>query len=230
MIQFGAMLKALNTFKYIPGSDAYFLVIQAQTLMAKGTLKVPDGGVLAYPIAFISLFGPTIEDATRMILIANICFLQYSILFVLFYFLRGWKAVLAAAVTLSSVALLYNGIEFPKLTMAMSLMPWCFLIAHSGRTNLAIILALAACLLHFAMIAPLVVLFAFLIPEHVQAINFSKLLNIKYFRQIALACLIFIAISGATPEEMSIFFWGTSDVGKNKGNKRKNHRGQALAN
>ena len=38
------------------------------------------------------------------------------------------------------------------------------------------------------------------------------------------------ALKGATPEEMSIFFGGTSDVGKNKGNKRKNHHGQALAN
>lgn len=121
-----AFYGSLSSSVFIPGTDGYFLLSQAQELLESGRLRVYDGGLLAFPLAALLKFGMSGESAAKWVLAFNFAALQTS--FAVFFY-RNLRTRLFCFLVLgmSLTALpLYHAIEFPKMTMATVLFPLWF--------------------------------------------------------------------------------------------------------
>lgn len=156
----------LARFAYLPGTDAYFYALQAQTLLETGRLKVPDRSVVHYLVAALAWAGMPIKQALHLVL---------SLIFALFA-LTFWRLVAGlrravwpvAALGMLAVApfMLYHTIEFPRLSIGLAWLPLWFRAVGEPRgwaRPTFWLLLVGAALLHplltvLAVIVPVVVL------------------------------------------------------------------------
>lgn len=123
----------LGRFSHLPGTDAYYYALQAQSLLETGHLKVPDNGVLYYAMAAIAYLGVPVETAFRIALTA-----VFSLAMLLLWLhasrLRDEIRLLAAAVIIAAAPVIaFHTIEFPRLTLGLALVPLWFRVAAGAR-------------------------------------------------------------------------------------------------
>jgi hypothetical protein len=157
LFQLGCFVFYLGHFRYLPGTDAYYYALQAQSLADSGHPKVADGDAVPYLIAAISRLGLSIEASFRLALIA--IYATYNVGLLLFLIRYGQKnhAIATLLWLVSSPAIAFHTVEFPKLTLALALVPiWFCLLASHARTRILWLSLLAGtcCLLHPAVIVP----------------------------------------------------------------------------
>lgn len=102
------------------GTDAYYLVVQAQSVLSTGSLKIPDGDPIPFFMAGIMHTGVTGERAFQ-ITIAVIHALMIGLL-VVFFLRQGWGrgAILGClALVVGESIGLYHVLEFAKLSLAL---------------------------------------------------------------------------------------------------------------
>lgn len=107
-------------FPNLLGTDAYYLVVQAQSVLSTGSLKIPDGDPIPFFMAGIMHLGVSGESAFQMT-IAIIHALMIGLL-VGFILRQGWRrgAILGClALVVGESIGLYHVFEFPKLSLAL---------------------------------------------------------------------------------------------------------------
>lgn len=143
----------LWSFRYLPGTDAYYYALETQSLLETGHLKVPDHGSVYYVVAALARFGLPIETAFRVSL--TVIFLLYQAAMLLFILRVEQKIQAIAALfwVLSVPLIAFHTIEFPNLTLGLSTIPiWFSFVIRSTRRSQ---FCLAALLLSAALAHPL---------------------------------------------------------------------------
>jgi len=122
----GLFVHFLLGFSYLPGADAYFYALQAQSILLEGHLKVPDHGAFCYVVAALARSGLSIEGAFRAAL--TIVFSVYQLgMFLLVRRMEKRSQTPAALLwALSSPFIAFHAIEFPNLTMGLATVPFWF--------------------------------------------------------------------------------------------------------
>jgi hypothetical protein len=136
----------ISAFDYLPGTDAYFYALQAQSVLDFGHLKVPDHGAVPYLIAGVARLGMTVETAFRMVLSAVFALYQLGMLLLVGRLRERAQPIAGLLWALSCPLVAFHAIEFPSLTLGVATFPlWLWLIAKpSGRRILWAISLLAA--------------------------------------------------------------------------------------
>jgi hypothetical protein len=116
----------LRGFSYLPGADAYFYALQAQSLLLDGHLKVPDHGAFSYVIAALAHSGLPIEGAFRAALTIVFSVYQLGIFLVVLRVEKQSQMAAALLWALSSPFIAFHAIEFPNLTMGLATVPVWF--------------------------------------------------------------------------------------------------------
>lgn len=134
ILQALAIYGSLSRSAFIPGTDGYFLLSQAQELLKSGHLRVFDGGLLAFPLAALMKIGLGGDVATKWILAFNFAAFQTS--FAILFYKRLRAPLFSVMILIMSLATLplYHAIEFPKLTMAAIFFPLWF--AETSRAKI----------------------------------------------------------------------------------------------
>lgn len=123
----------LNRFSHLPGTDAYYYALQAQSLLETGHLKVPDNGVFYYAIAAIAYFGLPLETAFRIALTAVFA-LAIQLLWFLASRLRDEIRQIAVAVIAAAAPVIaFHTVEFPRLTLGLAIVPLWFHLTAGAR-------------------------------------------------------------------------------------------------
>ena len=152
----------LRNFSYLPGTDAYYYALQAQSLLATGALKVPDHDAFHYLVAGIARLGPSIESSFRIMLTVVFAFYQLGMLMFILRLRVRTQAIASLLWVLSSPIIAFHTIEFPNLSLGLAAVPLWFWLAMKPVRSWIFCLAallLAAALLHPAA-AALAMLFA----------------------------------------------------------------------
>jgi len=135
----------ISAFAYLPGTDAYFYALQAQSVLDFGHLKVPDHGAVPYLIAGLARLGLTVEAAFRLVISAVFMLYQLGMLFLVLR-LKEWAQLLAAVLwALSCPLIAFHTVEFPSLTLGVATLPWWFWLAvNPSRKRIFWLVALLA--------------------------------------------------------------------------------------
>lgn len=147
----------LGSFACLPGTDAYYYALQAQSILDSGHLKVPGNGVLYYAIALIAWFGVSIDAAFRIVLTA----VFMLVLAALWYHATRMRSELQPfALALTGIAapvMAFHAIEFPRLTLGLAVIPILLSLAAEERAlrNPLLWLTLAASSLLHPLVAVL---------------------------------------------------------------------------
>lgn len=142
----------LSRFSYLPGTDAYYYALQAQSMLETGHLKVPGNGVLYYAIAFTAWCGGiAIETAVRIVLTVVFAFMIAALWF---HAMRMRREVQLLGIVLMAIAapvIAFHAIEFPRLTLGLAVVPILLRLAAEdgaiGKPRLWLVLA-GSSLLH----------------------------------------------------------------------------------
>jgi hypothetical protein len=152
----------LRGFSYLPGTDAYYYALQAQSLLDTGHLKVPDRGAIHYAVAALAGRGLSIEAAFRLMLIAIFALYQMGMALVFIRLKPPALPMVALLWTLASPVIAFHTIEFPALALALAPLPlWFWLAMETTLRRLpALAWLLAASLLVHPAAAAFVLVFA----------------------------------------------------------------------
>src|SRR6516165_9355721 len=82
-------IRFISAFAYLPGTDAYYCALQAQSVLDFGHLKVPDHGAIPYLVAGLARLGLTVEAAFRVVISGFFALYQLGMLFLVLR-LKGW--------------------------------------------------------------------------------------------------------------------------------------------
>lgn len=145
LLQVACFAHYLGHFKYLPGTDAYYYALQAQSLSDSGHLKVPDSDAVPYLIEAISSQHISVEASFKLVLVAIYAVFNLGFLLLLFR-LRHNTQLLAGLLWLAaSSAISFHVIEFPKLSLGLAFVPlWFCLLASKLKARilwLALLLA-----------------------------------------------------------------------------------------
>jgi hypothetical protein len=122
-------IRFISAFAYLPGTDAYYYALQAQSVLDFGHLKVPDHGAIPYLVAGLARLGLTVEAAFRVVISGFFALYQLGMLFLVLR-LKGWAQPFAALLwALSCPLIAFHAIEFPSLTLGVATLPWWFWLA-----------------------------------------------------------------------------------------------------
>jgi hypothetical protein len=138
-------IRFLQAFTYLPGTDAYYYAVQAQSLLDTGRLKVADHGALHYAVAALVRVGLPIEGAFRIILIAIFTLYQAGMLLLVQRLKARVQFVAALLWALSSPLLAFHAIEFPNLTLGLATIPIWFWLAMKPVRYWLLWLAMLLC-------------------------------------------------------------------------------------
>jgi hypothetical protein len=148
---------------YLLGTDAYYLVVQAQSVLTLGHLKIHDANPIPFAIAGLMNLGLPAQLSTS---IALSLVWAVLILGISFLGLQGARvnfvALLIAILAASSPALLYHSLEFPKASLALAFVPFWFLSIQQGHPRLGILFVFVSLILHSSLL-PAGILFIVLI-------------------------------------------------------------------
>jgi hypothetical protein len=163
LLQVVVFTRFLAGFRYLPGADAYYYALQAQSLLDTGHLKVHDGDLVHYLVAATSHGGLSIESAFKIVLTAIFAAHGLGFLLLLLRLKEKVQPLAALLWVLSSGVIAFHVIEFPKLSLGLAMVPfWLWLILNPGpgtrRRLLSLaVLLIAACFIHPVMAALAVV-------------------------------------------------------------------------
>jgi hypothetical protein len=123
-------------FRYLPGTDAYYYALQAQSLSYSGHLKVPDGDAVPYLVAAISRLGISIEASFKFVLVIVYALFNLGFLLLLSRLGHSTRPLAALLWLAASSVVSFHIIEFPKLSLGLALVPlWFYLLRSSLRTR-----------------------------------------------------------------------------------------------
>jgi hypothetical protein len=182
-------VRFLWSFDYLPGTDAYYYALQAQSLLENGKLKVPDHGAIHHAVAAIASFGMPVEIALRVMLTVVFALYQAGMAWL---FLRGNQQARPAAALLwvfSGSMLAFHAIEFPALSLGVATLPmwFCLAIRATGRRMLALAGLLAAGVFAHPAAAALAVIFAVTMAAGSRQVR-ERLSGIRSAKRFALVC------------------------------------------
>ena len=122
-------------FAYLPGTDAYYYALQAQSLLDTGHLKAADHGAVHYLVASLAWLGLPLEAAVRTILTAIFTLYQVGMFLLVLRLKEQAQPVGALLWVLSSPLIAFHTIEFPTLTLALATLPFWFwlVLRRSGK-------------------------------------------------------------------------------------------------
>jgi hypothetical protein len=125
----------LRGFVYLPGTDAYYYALQAQSLLDTGHLKVADHGAVHYLVASLAWLGLPLEAAFRATLAAIFTLYQLGMLLLVLRLRERAQLVAALLWALSSPLIAFHTIEFPSLTLGLATLPFWFwlVLMRSGK-------------------------------------------------------------------------------------------------
>jgi hypothetical protein len=154
LLQVAFFIFYLSRLQYLPGTDAYYYALQAQSLLDSGHLKVSDGDAVPYLVAAISWLGISVEICFKSVIVA--IYVIYSIGIFLLVRLKDETRMPATLLCLAgSSVVAFHTVEFPKLTLGLALLPICFrLIASELKTRIfwLLFLLVTSSLIHPALI------------------------------------------------------------------------------
>lgn len=161
VLQVACFARYLMHFRYLPGTDAYYYALQAQSLLDYGHLKVPDLGVLHYVVAVICRSGASIETSFRIVLSGIYALYNLGLMFLIVRLKEKTQALAILLWVLGSSVVGFHAIEFPKLSLGLSMVPMWFLLPIGTKKGniLWLGLLLIACALLHPILPFLVVLF-----------------------------------------------------------------------
>ncbi len=153
-------------FHYLLGTDAYYLLVQAQSVFAKGSLKMPDHDVVPYLIAALMRAGIAGESSVQVVL-AVIHGLLTGLLIAMVLPIKRLSlffGAISSLLVVESVGL-YHIFEFPKLSLALTAFFAALLCLQYERLGrfLGLIFALLAVLIHPAVLPVAIIYFVFLL-------------------------------------------------------------------
>ncbi len=159
LLQIACFAHYLRHFRYLPGTDAYYYALQAQSLSDSGHLKVPDSDAVPYLVEAISRQRISIEASFKLVLVAIYALFNLGFLLLLFR-LRHNTQLLAALLWLAASSVVsFHVIEFPKLSLGLAFVPlWFCLLASKLKAR---IFWLALLLAGGSLAHPVVALVAF---------------------------------------------------------------------
>jgi len=172
LLQVGAFARFLAGFQYLPGADAYYYALQTQSLLDCGHLKVPDDDLVHYLVAIVAHSGLSIETAFKTILTAIYAVYGLGFLLLLVRLKEKIQPMAALLWILSSGAIAFHAIEFPKLTLGLAMVPfWLWLMQSTGTRRLLLLalLLIVASFLHPLMAAWAVIFACAMIVEYASA-------------------------------------------------------------
>jgi hypothetical protein len=161
LFQMACFVYYLSHFHYLPGTDAYFYALQAQSLVDSGHLKVSDGDAVPYLIAAVSRLGISLELSFKSVIVA--IYAIYAIGFLLLLDrLKDKTRTLATLLWLvGSSVIAFHTIEFPKLSLGLALVPiWFCLFSSQHKTRILwLLFLLVTCSLFHPALAVLAFVF-----------------------------------------------------------------------
>src|SRR5215472_2659754 len=190
----------LRGFAYLPGADAYYYALEAQSLLDTGHLKVADHGAVHYLVASLAWLGLPLEAAFRAILTAIFTLYQVG-MFLLVRRLKEQAQPFGALLwVLSSPLIAFHTIEFPTLTLALATLPFWFwlVLRRSGKCIywLGALLAVSA-VLHPAAAAVALLFAATVVLIAVQEKEGLRR-RFKLFTPVVAGCVFLVIASAAT--------------------------------
>jgi len=123
----------LNRFAYLPGTDAYYYALQAQSILQTGYLKVPGNGALYYAIAFVAWAGASMETAFRIVLSAVFALAILAIWSHAAQLRRNVRLFAVMLVLGAAPVIAFHTVEFPRLTLALAAIPILLRLAATGQ-------------------------------------------------------------------------------------------------
>jgi hypothetical protein len=190
----------LRGFAYLPGADAYYYALEAQSLLDTGHLKVADHGAVHYLVASLAWLGLPLEAAFRAILTTIFALYQLGMLLLVLRLTEQAQPVGTLLWALSSPLIAFHTIEFPSLTLGLATLPFWFWLAlkRNGKWIywLGVLLAVSA-LVHPAaaavalLFAATVVLIALQEKEGLRR-------RFKFFVPAVAGCVVLVIASAAT--------------------------------
>jgi hypothetical protein len=161
VLQVACFAYYLSHSRYLPGTDAYYYALQTQSLLDSGHLKVPDVAVLYCLIAAVCRVGVSIEAAFRIALAGIFSIYNLGCLLLIVRLKDKTQSAAILLWVLGSSAIAFHTVEFPKLSLGLSLVPIWFLLAAGTRKGRAfwLVVLLATCALLHPMLIFLVLLF-----------------------------------------------------------------------
>jgi hypothetical protein len=187
-------------FAYLPGTDAYYYALQAQSLLDTGHLKVADHGAVHYLVASLAWLGLPLEAAFRAILTAIFALFQLGMLLLVLRVTEQAQPVAALLWVLSSPLIAFHTIEFPTLTLALATLPFWFwlVLRRSGKW----IYWLGALLAVSAVVHPAAAAVALLFAATVVLIAVQEKEGLrrrfKLFTPAVAGCVVLVIASAAT--------------------------------
>jgi hypothetical protein len=124
-----SLARFLRGFSHLPGTDAYYYALQAQSILDIGRLKVPDHGSVEYLVAAMAHAGLSIETAFRFVLTMVFGLYQIGMLLVVLQLREKARFGAALLWALSAPLVAFHTIEFPNLTLGLATIPLWFWLA-----------------------------------------------------------------------------------------------------
>jgi hypothetical protein len=151
LISVACFVSFLWSFHYLPGTDAYYYALQAQSLLDTGHVKVADHGLVYYLIASASRLGFSIESAFRITLTLVFTTYQLAMSLVLLRIRPASQPILLLVWALCTPLIAFHTIEFPNAALALSVLPlwfWLALKPLKGWKSLLASMLLASAVAH----------------------------------------------------------------------------------
>jgi hypothetical protein len=138
LLQVACFAHYLVHFRYLPGTDAYYYALQAQSLSDSGHLKVPDSDAVPYLIEAISSQGISVEASFKLVLVVIYAVFNLGFLLLLFRLRHHNQLLLAGLLWLAASSVIaFHVIEFPKLSLGLAFVPlWFSLLASKLKARI----------------------------------------------------------------------------------------------
>jgi hypothetical protein len=156
LLQVGCFVFYLNRLHYLPGTDAYYYALQAQSLLDSGHLKVSEGDAVPYLIAAVSRLGISLEICFKSVIVAIYAIYTIGFLLLLVRLKDKTRTPAMLLWLVGSSVVAFHTIEFPKLSLGLALVPiWFCLIASELKTRILwlLFLLVISSLIHPALIS-----------------------------------------------------------------------------
>ena len=155
----GGLFHQLASRRFLCGVDGYYYALQADTWALTGEVKIPDSSAVPRLMGLIQRMGVGTEVAVKA-LWAGLMFLTW--LMFLFLVLKINPIMIRSFMLMwimLSPSILFNAIEFPRMILAMSMVPLWFAVlrTRAGMPG-ALAMACGSILLHKGL-APFAVIF-----------------------------------------------------------------------
>src|SRR6185437_9572075 len=120
------VFRQLQARRFLCGPDGYYYALQADTWARTGRLKIPDSSAIPRVMGLIQRAGISTETAVKAAW-AGLVFLAWLALLPLLFEIpsAAWRWGMLAWILLSP-SLLFNAVEFPRLFLALAMVPVWF--------------------------------------------------------------------------------------------------------